>query len=293
MRLTVIIPVLDVIDTLPAQLDSLSAQDVSGEWEVVIADNGSTDGTLEFAREMAAASQRFRVVTGATKRSVGAARNLGITASAADAVAFCDGDDVVSSGWVQAVLDGLERFPALTGPLEYSELNPTWLAGVRGRVGVGELPYFDALFPFMNGANLAVRRDVLDAIGLFDERRGAEDIEFAFRLFRAGHDIGFVPEMTVQYRLRPSLRATWNQSWFYGAGRRGVRRCVRSHGYPTAPPKWRNAVWLGRNLLLLTRRSGRYRWAWVLGSLAGETVGRIPLDSCDVGPDGRIRGMQR
>lgn len=283
MKLSVIVPVLDVESTLPAQLDALAAQDHQGDWEVVIADNGSVDGTLEIARDAARENPRLTVVTGPVgmTRSVGAARNLGMRHATGDAVAFCDGDDVVAPGWVSAVVYGLGTFPAVTGPLDYDLLNPSWLRGARGAVGVHECPVFDDVFPFMNGANLAVRREVVDEVGPFDERSGAEDIEFALRLFVAGHAVGFRPDMVVHYRLRAEPATNWRQARAYGAGRRGVRRCLRERGLPARGPKWRNVMWLVRRLPSIRTRAGRYRWTWVLGNLVGETLGRADLSGAE------------
>ena len=59
---TIVIPARNEELTLPAQLDALLAQQWSGTWEVVVADNGSTDGTADVVRRYGAADRRIRLV---------------------------------------------------------------------------------------------------------------------------------------------------------------------------------------------------------------------------------------
>ena len=125
--LSVVIAAFDASATITAQLEALVRQEWSRSWEVIVADNGSTDGTAAIVSGFASEHPRVRLVDASTRRGPATARNVGVAHARGQLVAFCDADDVVGDSWVRAMGDGLRSFPAVTGPQKQELLNPPWL----------------------------------------------------------------------------------------------------------------------------------------------------------------------
>src|SRR5215204_6439039 len=89
--IAVVIPSFNAAATLPAQLAALAGQRYEGELEVLVSDNGSTDGTLDVVRGW---QDRLpvRVVDASDRRGAGHARNVGAAAASMDLIAYCDAD---------------------------------------------------------------------------------------------------------------------------------------------------------------------------------------------------------
>ncbi|MGW8376790.1 CDP-glycerol glycerophosphotransferase family protein [Streptomyces sp. ODS28] len=108
-RLSIVVPIFNVECYLEECLDSLAGQSVS-DIDVVMVDDGSTDGSPAIARRFAAADGRFRLVSQANA-GLGAARNAGVWAAdpRSGHLAFVDSDDVVPPGAYERMLDALEE----------------------------------------------------------------------------------------------------------------------------------------------------------------------------------------
>lgn len=278
MELSVVIPARDVAGTLAEQLDALLAQRFDGEWEIVVVDNRSTDGTGLLARGYADRCPRVRVVDAGERDGLCYSRAVGVDAARADAIAICDGDDVVAPGWVAAMADALRVHPVVTGALEIDRLNPPWLAASRGRPDRTRVGTWYGCFPLVSGGNVGFRREVWREVGGFDEHfLGAEDAEFSLRLFRRGIPVTFLPDALIHYRYRASARVLWRQGLVYGSGRPRVRRRMRDLGMRVPPPftGWRSWTWLVVHLPDLTSAAGRARWVWVAGNRIGHVVGSV------------------
>jgi GT2 family glycosyltransferase len=280
--LSVVIPAHNVEATLPAQLDALLAQTWPHEWEIVVVDNRSTDGTAACAREYAARDARVRVVDAPERAERGYARAMGVRAAASDHLAFCDGDDVVEPGWVPAMGEALRLHPVVTGPLDVEGLNTDWLVETRGRLDTDETRTWFGAFDVIASGNLGVRREVLTEVGSFDQRfDGAEDHEFSLRLAEHGVPVHFVPEARVAYRYRVDAKTLWRQGLTYGRPRPMLRRRVVEAGFP-APSRfagWRSWVWLVVHLPGLRTAEGRAQWAWVAGNRVGHVRGSLEARS--------------
>jgi glycosyltransferase involved in cell wall biosynthesis len=276
--LSVVVPARDAAATLGEQLDALLAQEWDGDWEVVVVDNRSTDGTVALVEDYAARSRRVRLVHAPERDGPSYARNVGFEAAAAERIAACDADDVVAPGWVRAMGEALRAHDCVTGPLEVDRLNPAWLATTRGRPSPTEGPTWFGVFPIVAAGNLGIRRAVWRDAGRFDESFAAEeDHEFALRLRIRGVPIHFAPDALVHYRYRGSVRALWHQGTQYGASRPRMWRLVRRAGLQP-PPRfagWRSWAWLVAHLPDLRTATGRAAWVWVAGNRLGQLVGCV------------------
>ena len=274
--LSVVIPMRDAAATVGAQLEALRAQEWSGSWEVLVADNGSDDESRALVAAVEVADPRFRLIDASGTPGPSAARNAGAARARGVSLAFCDADDIVGDGWLAAVGVALRDATAVTGPLEQHRLNPPWLRDVYGAAGGGAQDF--AGIPFGPSANLGVRRAAFEDIGGFDESLSVgEDIELCLRLWAEGHRLEFVPEAVIHYRYRQNLTELFKQAFRYGqAGPMIVRRIER-----TAAPRphrlrgLKSWVWLLRRAPQLRRKQVRARWLVVLGMATGRVVGSV------------------
>jgi glycosyltransferase involved in cell wall biosynthesis len=274
--MSVVIPCRNVASTLGEQLDALARQDVPFAWEVVVVDNGSTDDTAAIALSFAD-RVNVRVVPCATP-GINAARNAGVRAARTDAVAICDGDDVVAPGWLAAMSAALLDHDYVTGPVELDRLNDHALAGSRGRSSAVTVPAFGNAFVYARGCNMGVRRSVLASVGWFDESTLClDDQELGLRMHVAGVPLYFAADALIHYRYRSSPRDIWRQGFFYGSARVPTYVAAKRAGLPVPAPwsGWKSWVWLVVNLPRVVRRGGRLAWLWVVANRVGQLAGSV------------------
>ncbi|BBA29906.1 glycosyltransferase family 2 protein [Prevotella melaninogenica] len=109
MRLSIIIPIYNVEDTLQRCLESVLAQ-VDETMEVVLIDDGSTDSSGQIAEEMTAGRGNCRLIH-QTNKGLSAARNAGIEVAMGDYLTFVDSDDFIAEGTYAALLAVLATHP--------------------------------------------------------------------------------------------------------------------------------------------------------------------------------------
>lgn len=278
MKISVVIPARNEEERLGAQLDALLSQNCEGAWEVLVVDNGSTDGTADLVHEYARRSPRIHYLRADEVADQSFAANAGVAASDADAVVFCDGDDIVAPGWLRAMAEGLESHLVVTGPNELNLLNPPWLAASRGASGDNPVGSFAGIFPLVRGNNYGVRREVWAVTGPLKESYfPVADQEFSLRCWLNGIEIVGLPGAVVHYRYRDKARVLWRQGFAYGSHRPVIGRLLRDAGRPT-PPKfsgWKSWIMLVVKLPMLVTRSGRATWIWIAANRFGQVVGSI------------------
>jgi glycosyltransferase involved in cell wall biosynthesis len=278
MELSVVVPCHNVAATLAAQLDALKEQRWEGDWEVVVVDNRSSDTTKDVAEEFAMSSRGLiRTIGAHSGRGVAYARNVGVRASRGSGIAICDGDDIVEPGWVRAMGDALQSYPLVTGSEDVEALNRPAIAKSRGSGRRAHAPRFGTV-PFASGGNCAMRREVFERLGGYDESfAGLEDIEFSMRAAAAGISVQFVPEARIQYRYRDDVASLWRQGRFYGASVPVLAKRARQLGLP--PPSrvsgLKSWAWLVVNAPKLASADGRLAWLWVLANRVGAFEGSI------------------
>ena len=105
--ISVVVPVFDVEPWLGACLESLAAQTL-GDFEAIVVDDGSTDGSAGAAERFAARDARFRVVR-AEHGGLASARNEGLSRVRGEWIAFVDSDDAVAPDYLESLLSAAER----------------------------------------------------------------------------------------------------------------------------------------------------------------------------------------
>lgn len=223
-EVSVVVPVRDGAQSLPALLGSLAAQDLSDDrYEVIVVDNGSRDGSAEVGAALGA-----RVVS-EPQPNRSRARNAGVRAAQADVLAFIDADCVAAPGWLSALLACRGRAPLMAGPVQIETHNPpnaierfesAWRFDQEAGVRQG----------WAATANLLAERVAFDATGGFDTEYPhiGEDVDFCVRAGRAGFALGYCPDAVVlhdaEYELSPLIR----RAFFHGYSASQVLRRLGS-----------------------------------------------------------------
>lgn len=217
---TVVIPTYNAASVIGDQLGALAEQVDPPAFEIVVADNGSTD---DLVRVIASWQQRLpglRRVDASRGRGVSVARNVGIEQASTECVLVCDADDRVSPGWVAAMTAGLREHPLVSGPIETTLLSgrsADWVPIDRRTTGLFET-WGGRTYGI--GCNLGMRREVWERVGGFDESypAGAEEIDFAWRAWELGYRFGYVEAALLHYRIRTDLRGVLRQQYNSGRG---------------------------------------------------------------------------
>jgi len=280
--LTIIVPVYNGADTLDEQLDALASQEWTGEWEVVVVDNASTDATPQLIADRVTRDHRFRVVRADAAHNLSYVRNVGVQATTAPAVAFADADDMVGDGWVAAIGDALAEHPLVGSRLEYERLNPPGTAAGRAAFQSSGIGRFFGL-PNLAGAGHGCSRQLFERLGGNDERWDdtGEDFDFSFR---AARDLGvepvFVAGAVYHYRRRAEPRAAFRQARRYGRSHVALYRDFGRGDGANRGSQWQAAktdLWLLLHVHQVFRPETRLAWAWKAGIRLGRLEASLRL----------------
>ena len=287
VRLSIVVPCRNGARTLGAQLTLLAEQEWSEPWEVIVADNGSTDGTRALVERFQDRMPNLRLIDASAQVGINHARNAGARAARGDLLAFCDDDDEVGPDWVATIGSALLRHEFVGGHIDSDTLNEPWMLAVRGR------PQSDGLVPFEGqpsytiGCNFGIRLSLHERIGGFDETfiGGAEDIDYSWRAQRAGATLHYEPRAVVAYRLKSDLSGTFRQARSYGVGYVSLYTKHRAYGLPEPKHVWLYGALSWAGILRHLPRSaskvalGRFLWqlGWKLGLLEGSIRNRFVL----------------
>lgn len=283
--LSVVIPVLNGMPFLAEQLSAIATESVRGGFEVVIADNGSTDGTVAFAESLAA-SMDLRVVR-AERKGVSCARNTGVWHSRAPKVVFLDSDDQIAPGYLQAMSNALATHDIVAARIDAISLNPNGCPrDIAQTVGIGQ-----GWLPWGYGATLGLSRDLYLRIGGCDEdlRFAGDDIDLCWRAQMAGATLGFVTDAVLRYRVRTDGRSLFRQGRSYGRGGAQVDRRFRPFGAIAPSPyrQLRMTAAAAFHLALPRSAIDRSRAAFLLGRRLGYLQGVMRREQVrGVGRDG-------
>lgn len=201
-----IIPVHNSAATLPATLASVVSQTFT-DWECIVVDDASSDGTLPAAR---VPDPRVRSLRSDTNVGPAGARNLAIAAAQGELFAFLDADDVWEPEYLARQLDAFDRAGPNVGIVaanayfltQSGRLRATY-AEVYGRadgVGLTDLLRSNRIF-----ISALVPRSAIERVGDFStECWGSEDHDLWLRIVQAGYRVVATDEPLVGYRVSDS-----------------------------------------------------------------------------------------
>lgn len=282
MKLSVIIPCYNAADTISIQLEALANQQWSEPWEVIVSDNGSTDESLTIVKRYKERLPNLRIVDASARPGQPYALNAGAKAAIGDALAFCDADDEVGSGWLAAMGEALNKYDFVAARFDIEKLNATWVQKTRGnpqRNGIQKYNY-PKYFPHAGGGTLGVKRSLHEAVGGFDVSLPIlHDTDYCWRIQLAGTELHYVSDAVAHIRYRDTFTGIYHQASGYAQYNVLLYKRYRPLGMPCLSLSWRAILraWL-KVLLRLTRirdKGELSAWIWKFGWRMGRLRGCI------------------
>ena len=207
MSIAVIIPLFNGGPWIREALESILVQDMLPE-EIVVVDDGSTDGSPEIVR----AYPMIKLISTQRKGS-SAARNIGLFQTSSPFVAFLDQDDVWHPSHLKLLIKTFQKYPeantVVTSVSDFQEGLPNY------RIAPVQATSFNPWtnFPFtigIAGPSVAlIRRSALMEIGMWDEKATGMGDALLFLKLAVLHPLIHLEVRTVGKRLHP------NQQWLY------------------------------------------------------------------------------
>jgi glycosyltransferase involved in cell wall biosynthesis len=295
--ISVIVPTYNRLPLLQQALACLLQQTYPADrYEIVVVDDGSTDGTSAYLND-AADGAPLRIIRQANGGPA-AARNAGVRAARGEWLAFTDDDCQVTTGWLAALARALAPDRAVGGPIlpaaSAHRLHRFYLAShhIHPQQSAGSV---NVLF----SCNMALHRRALLAAGGFDPAftyPGGEDLDLSYRLQELGVRLTCAPGASLYHHYPTTWRAFTRHFWNHGQGmafvfgkwprrapvgpaRRGRARLEQQLDFSPAFPflfaGWQALLCLG-NASLILPKTWYTLWRSSAGDL-GERLGNLSL----------------
>lgn len=201
-RISVVIPARDAAATVGRTITALANQELDGEWEVILVDDGSTDGTVSVALTAAAAAHMDLTWVRQDASGPGPARNLGAANASAPTLAFLDADCFPQPGWLAEGLAALDSADLVLGRVVPDPTVPMgpfdrsiWVTRESGLYEAASLFVRADLFERLGGFEVWLEPTVGKALG--------EDVWFGWRARRAGARIRFCESALAHHAVFP------------------------------------------------------------------------------------------
>ena len=239
-RVSVVVATFNGARTLKRCLESLAHLNYP-DYEVIVVDDGSTDGTAQIAKQFP--SVRY---VGQANLGLSAARNAGIAAATGEIVAFTDDDcradedwlhylvtDLLAGGWVG--IGGHNFLPP--------DDSPVAAAVMASPGGPAHVMLTDLEAEHIPGCNMAFFKWALDEIGGFDPvfRKAGDDVDVCWRLQDRDYKLGFSHAGFVWHHRRSTVNAYFKQQQGYGEA-----EALLARKHPERFNTFGGGVWRGR-----------------------------------------------
>jgi GT2 family glycosyltransferase len=240
-RVSVIVCTHNGERTLAQCLDRAAALSYP-DFEVIVVDDGSTDGSPAIARD----HQVTLVQT--EHRGLSFARNAGVERATGEIVAFLDDDAYPDPDWLRYLAAGLrsDAYAGLGGP-NIPPADDGLVADCVAAAPGGPIHVLisDREAEHVPGCNMAFRKSALEEIGGFDERFrvAGDDVDVCWRLQEAGQTLGFSAGAVVMHRRRDSVRRYLKQQYGYGKAEALLERKWPSRYNRAGSSRWAGRIY--------------------------------------------------
>ena len=231
IKYSIIIATYNRLSELEELFSSMKEVDFpSDRYEVVVVDDGSTDGTKEYILGM---DTPYTIqYHHQSNKGPGAARNLGMTKARGEYFIFIDSDVLLPKDYLQAIDQGLdendwdafggpddahESFSPLLKAINYSMTSFLGTGGTRGST-----KSVTRFFP--RSFNMGIHRKVFDKIGGMGGLRHGQDMDYSARIYDAGYRVGLIPDAVVYHKRRTSFWRFFKQIFNWGVARINLGR---------------------------------------------------------------------
>jgi GT2 family glycosyltransferase/Flp pilus assembly protein TadD/2-polyprenyl-3-methyl-5-hydroxy-6-metoxy-1,4-benzoquinol methylase len=182
--------------------------------ELILVDNGSTDGTLDYVQDYAKACDNVRVIANCTNRGFAAGNNQGLALASGESILLLNNDTVVTNGWLGHMLAVFARHPetGVVGPRAHWVSGPQMVFEASYNT-IQEMQQFAELWSTEHagknttttrlvGFCLLIRRSVVDRLGGLDERFGSgnfEDDDYCVRAALSGFEARIAQDVFIHH----------------------------------------------------------------------------------------------
>ncbi len=213
-KVSIILLTLDNLSFTCHCLESIQNHTAAEDYELIVVDNASSDGTVEYLRQLQPYHANLRVIANRANRGFAVGNNQGISIARGRTVLLLNNDTVLTAGWLDRMLAVLDRHPeaGLVGPVSNCVSGPQLVCEASYK-NLEVMPGFAAQWARrMEGLSLEVtrlvgfcllaRRELIERIGGLDERFGSgnfEDDDFCLRALEAGFKARIAQEVFVHH----------------------------------------------------------------------------------------------
>ncbi len=211
---SVVVPCFNSSSTIGDCLDALYRQTYPADrYEVIVADNGSSDGS----RELIASNYPRVQIVSASRKGSAYARNAGLHAARGTLILSTDADCIPESAWIISLVQAIEaagaRVAAIGGAIDpYSTAT---LAERFQKAWVSQPPA-DTKVHYAATTNAVFLAEVLRDLGGFDGEAGHDDSDMGIRLTKAGYTVLYTEKARVRHRNPTGLRDLYHHRRKYG-----------------------------------------------------------------------------
>lgn len=215
-KVSVVIPVFNGLEDTRRCLPALAQNTEGVDYEVIVVDNASSDGTPEFLKKEAQRwGGRLRVIRHTQNLGFAKGCNAGARASTGDRVLFLNNDTIPQPGWLREMVQVMasdDRVGVVGSKLLYPDTKRVQHAGIELINGVPDHPFRGAApddprvcqtrdLDMVTGACLMARKDLFDRLGGFDEDyvNGVEDVDLCLRVRDAGYRVVYCATSVVEH----------------------------------------------------------------------------------------------
>lgn len=209
-RFSIVVPAYNAEATLAETLDAVQAQTFP-EWECVVVDDGSTDGTWAIADSYARREPRLRALA-QDNRGTGGAYNTGVRAAAGDWVTVCSSDDVLLPehlATMSRIIDDRSGYDIYSCTGFYWHPDGSRVAvyppGIEDEIR--SWPLADVMDRCFYSVGACYRRTLFDELGGYREEIFGEDYDFWLRAMAAGARHLYVPEALTLHRVSEAQKS--------------------------------------------------------------------------------------